>query len=69
MPISLEKLAAEVRIRTNLGNAKIFGLSEDLNLTGTEFNTSLVIYFVAYCFFDVPATLVIRKVKPHIYRA
>lgn len=54
--------------KTNVGNAKIYGLSEDLNLTDTKFNTALVIYFVAYCFFDVPATLVIRSIRPSIWR-
>lgn len=32
----------------NLGNAKIEGLMEDLNLTGTQYNICLSIFFVPY---------------------
>lgn len=34
--------------RSNIGNAKIDGLTEDLKLKGTEFNVALVVFYVPY---------------------
>jgi hypothetical protein len=34
--------------RTNIANAAVFELREDLNLVGTQYNTALVIFFVPY---------------------
>ena len=38
--------------RSNIGNAKIDGLTEDLGLTGNRFNIALVVFYVPYstCF-------------------
>jgi hypothetical protein len=33
---------------TQVGNAKIEGLTEDLNLSNVEYNTCLAIFFVPY---------------------
>jgi hypothetical protein len=39
--------------RTNIGNANIEGLSEDLGLTGVQYNTALSILFVTYVGFGM----------------
>lgn len=54
--------------RVNIANGKVFNLAEDLRLQKTEYNTCLVIYFISYVIFDIPMTLLIRVIKPHIYR-
>ncbi|KAI3607421.1 mfs transporter [Moniliophthora roreri] len=41
--------------RTNVGNARIIGLADDLKLSPPAYNTSLALYFVAYVIFEVPA--------------
>ncbi|PPQ91679.1 LOW QUALITY PROTEIN: hypothetical protein CVT25_012892 [Psilocybe cyanescens] len=41
--------------RTNIGNAKILGLTTDLHVSPPEYNTALALYFVAYVIFEVPA--------------
>ncbi|KAH9480432.1 putative transporter [Psilocybe cubensis] len=41
--------------RTNIGNAKIVGLTTDLHVSPPEYNTALALYFVAYVIFEVPA--------------
>ncbi|PPQ84437.1 hypothetical protein CVT24_009821 [Panaeolus cyanescens] len=43
--------------RTNIGNAKIVGLTTDLNVSPPEYNTALALYFVAYVIFEVPANV------------
>jgi hypothetical protein len=40
--------SADVQDRSNLGNAVIFGLSADLGLVGTQFNTALAIFYACY---------------------
>ncbi|KAG2001822.1 high-affinity nicotinic acid transporter [Coprinopsis cinerea AmutBmut pab1-1] len=43
--------------RSNIGNAKIIGLVEDLKISPPEYNTALALYFVAYVIFEVPANV------------
>lgn len=43
--------------RVNIANAKSFGLTEDLKLGGTEYNTILTIFFVPCKFVVRPVTL------------
>ncbi|KAF9463034.1 major facilitator superfamily domain-containing protein [Collybia nuda] len=43
--------------RTNIGNARIVGLAKDLEITVSEYNTSLALYFVAYVIFEIPANV------------
>jgi hypothetical protein len=43
--------------RGNIGNAKIEGLSETLNLTGPQYNWCLTVFFFTYCAFEVPSNL------------
>ncbi|KAJ0277612.1 hypothetical protein COL940_007719 [Colletotrichum noveboracense] len=37
--------------RANIGNAKIEGLPEDLNLTGQQYNIALCVFFITYILF------------------
>lgn len=34
--------------RANIGNAKVLGLTEDLSLSGTQYNIALSLFFVPY---------------------
>lgn len=43
--------------RGNIGNAKIEGLSETLDLTGPQYNWCLTVFFFTYCAFEVPSNL------------
>jgi len=38
--------------RTNIGNAKIQGLTEDLNMTGNDYNIALFVFFIPYILFE-----------------
>ncbi|KAJ3557628.1 hypothetical protein NPX13_g9888 [Xylaria arbuscula] len=50
--------------RTNIGNAKIQGLTEDLHMTGHDYNIALFIFFIPYILFEVPSNIIIKKVAP-----
>lgn len=46
------------------------GLKEELNIEdGTKFNTSLTILFVPYIIFEIPSNILLKKFKPHVWRA
>ncbi|KAJ5811677.1 hypothetical protein N7474_007978 [Penicillium riverlandense] len=53
--------------RSNIGNAKIEGLDEDLHLTGDEFNVALTLFFVPYILVDVPSNWLVKRLKPGNY--
>ncbi|GAT27078.1 vitamin H transporter [Aspergillus luchuensis] len=41
--------------RTNIGNAKISGMQEDLDLTSDQYSIALVVFFIGYVVFEVPS--------------
>lgn len=51
-------------VRVNIGNARLYGLEEDLGLTGAQFQTAVSILFVTYVTFEVPSNLVLKKFTP-----
>ena len=50
--------------RINIGNARIQGLEQDLNMRGQDYNVALFVFFIPYILFEVPSNLVIRKIAP-----
>ncbi|OAA60590.1 Major facilitator superfamily domain, general substrate transporter [Niveomyces insectorum RCEF 264] len=47
--------------RANIGNANIVGMSKDLGMTDTQYNTVLSIFFVTYIVFEMPSNYVLGK--------
>jgi len=50
--------------RTNIGNAKIQGLTEDLNMKATDYNIALFVFFIPYILFEVPSNIILKKLAP-----
>ncbi|KAJ6088537.1 hypothetical protein N7486_009798 [Penicillium sp. IBT 16267x] len=50
--------------RVNIGNAKIFGLEEELGMTGSQYSIGLMVFFIPYILLEVPSNIMIRKVAP-----
>jgi hypothetical protein len=51
----------------NAGNAKIQGLTKDLDMEGpnaSRYNIALFIFFIPYILFEVPSNLVLKKLAP-----
>ncbi|KAL8771426.1 MAG: hypothetical protein Q9209_003094 [Squamulea sp. 1 TL-2023] len=46
--------------RSNIGNARIDGLAEDLKLDGTKFNIALTVFYIPYVLIDVPSNWVVK---------
>ena len=53
--------------RSNIGNAKIEGLTEDLHMTGPQYNWCLTVFFFAYAAFEVPSNLLLKRLRPSIW--
>jgi MFS family permease len=65
-PICLLYLLAFID-RVNISNAKVYGMAEDLNLTGTQYNTALTIFFVPYVVCEIPSNYLLKKFRPSVW--
>ncbi|KAH9938279.1 MFS general substrate transporter [Fomitopsis serialis] len=50
--------------RTNVGNAKIAGLTTDLHLYGTQFNIALAVFYAPYILVELPSNWILKRAKP-----
>ncbi|KAM5345714.1 hypothetical protein ACJ41O_011575 [Fusarium nematophilum] len=50
--------------RVNIGNARLYHLEEDLNLSTQQFQVAVSILFVTYLLFEVPSNLVLKLFTP-----
>jgi MFS family permease len=53
--------------RTNIGNAKIAGLSKDLKLTSSQYNLTLTIFFISYAGFEPLTQILLKRFRPSIF--
>ncbi|KAL4897448.1 major facilitator superfamily domain-containing protein [Aspergillus ambiguus] len=50
--------------RGNIGNAKIEGLLDDLNMSGHQYSLALTVFFFPYAAFELPSNLLLKKLRP-----
>ncbi|EON67967.1 hypothetical protein W97_07113 [Coniosporium apollinis CBS 100218] len=53
--------------RNAIAQARLNNLEEDLNMTGTQFNTAVSVLFVGYVLMQVPSNMMITKLRPSLY--
>lgn len=53
--------------RTNIGNAKIAGLGEDLHLSTQQYNETLTIFFISYALFEPLTNILLKRLRPSIF--
>lgn len=53
--------------RSNVGNAKLDGLTTDLHFTNNQYLFTLTIYFIAYVLFEIPANIVLKRTTPRFW--
>ncbi|VUC32833.1 unnamed protein product [Clonostachys rosea] len=53
--------------RSNAGNAKLFGVLEDLGVTGQQWNISLAVFFITYAAGGVPSNIMLKRVGPRFW--
>jgi MFS family permease len=53
--------------RVNLSNARAAGMNKDLHFNvGNRYSIALLIFFITYFLFEMPATLALRPIGPRI---
>ncbi|KAL8715427.1 MAG: hypothetical protein Q9220_000761 [cf. Caloplaca sp. 1 TL-2023] len=50
--------------RSNIGNGRLYGLEEDLNLKRNQFQTATSVFFATYVACEVPSTIFLKKLRP-----
>ncbi|KAG9313543.1 major facilitator superfamily domain-containing protein [Chiua virens] len=50
--------------RSNIANAKVAGMAADLNLVGLRYNTAAAVFFLPYCFGQVPSNIILKIFRP-----
>ncbi|KAJ9604689.1 hypothetical protein H2200_010803 [Cladophialophora chaetospira] len=53
--------------RVAIGNARLYGMEDDLGLTGEQFQIAVSVLFITYCMFEVPSNMIIKKMQPARY--
>ncbi|KAJ2989419.1 hypothetical protein NUW58_g3472 [Xylaria curta] len=53
--------------RSNVGNARIEGLLDDLDMTGDRYLIGLSLYFVGYVLFEVPCNIILKRTSPRVW--
>ncbi|KAL9596632.1 MAG: hypothetical protein Q9219_005669 [cf. Caloplaca sp. 3 TL-2023] len=53
--------------RSNIGNARIDGLANDLKLDGNKFNIALTVFYIPYVLVDVPSNWVVKFFGANYY--
>ncbi|KAF2848328.1 MFS general substrate transporter [Plenodomus tracheiphilus IPT5] len=57
--------------RSNIGNAKIAGMTKDLKMPDNtlQYNTAVTLFFVPYTLLEVPSNIVLKMMKPSYWMA
>ncbi|KAL3475975.1 major facilitator superfamily domain-containing protein [Aspergillus californicus] len=50
--------------RANIGNARLAGLEEDLDMTGYDYNTLLSVFYISYIVFEIPSNIACKWMGP-----
>lgn len=54
--------------RTNIGNASIYGLREELHMSDLDYSTALTMFYIPYILFEIPSNILLKKLSPHVWR-
>ncbi|KAF7315002.1 MFS domain-containing protein [Mycena indigotica] len=58
--------ALEAKDRTNIGNAKVAGLTKDLKMTPKQYSIALTVTYVPYIAAELPSNLLLKKIGPNL---
>ncbi|RMJ03386.1 hypothetical protein CDV36_015087 [Fusarium kuroshium] len=53
--------------RSNIGNAKIAGMNDDLGLTDEEYSLAIVVFIIGYILGQVPSNMFLTRLRPSLY--
>ncbi|KAI0301014.1 MFS general substrate transporter [Multifurca ochricompacta] len=52
--------------RSNIGNARVAGLTKDLNMTSSQFSTALTITYIPYALMELPMNLLMKRIGANV---
>lgn len=52
------------KAKSDLGNAEVAGLTEEMNLNAKEYSDLAIMITVGYLIFQIPGTMLIKKIGP-----
>ncbi|OCH86142.1 MFS general substrate transporter [Obba rivulosa] len=52
--------------RTNVSNARLAGLQQELNITSTQYSLALTVTYIPYILVEIPSNLLYKSIGPHI---
>ncbi|KAJ5761739.1 nicotinamide mononucleotide permease protein [Penicillium nucicola] len=53
--------------RANVSNAKTGGLEDDFGLTSSQYSIIVLVFFLSYLVFEVPANMILTRVRPSVF--
>ncbi|KAI3319484.1 MFS general substrate transporter [Xylariaceae sp. AK1471] len=53
--------------RTNVGNARLFGLEKEIGITDHQYDVGLAVFYATYIFGEIPSNLILKKVTPSVW--
>lgn len=53
--------------RANIANAASGGMREHLSITSTQYSVILLVFFISYVLFEVPANMILHSVRPSLF--
>ncbi|KAL1865061.1 hypothetical protein VTK73DRAFT_5516 [Phialemonium thermophilum] len=67
LPVVFLLFLLNILDRNNISSAKVVGLTDTLNMTNSEYNTCLLMFYIGYVLTQVPSNMIIGKVRPSYY--
>ncbi|KAK4247142.1 major facilitator superfamily domain-containing protein [Corynascus novoguineensis] len=53
--------------RTNVGNARIIGLEDDLGISNLQYNQGLAVFYATYIASELPSNLILKALTPTVW--
>jgi MFS family permease len=53
--------------RTNIGNARLAGMEDELGMSGRDYNLSLTIFFISYALFEPLTNTLLKRLTPRLF--
>ncbi|RPA94406.1 MFS general substrate transporter [Choiromyces venosus 120613-1] len=67
MPVVVLLYLASYIDRANIGNAQVLGMQKELQLTSSEYNWALSIFFIGYVVYETPSQIILKRISPKWY--
>merc|ERR1712230_161401 len=55
--------------RSNIGNARLAGMEEDLDMGGHDYNNALTIFFISYALAEPITNVLLKRLTPRVFFA